>query len=148
MAIWLIGFIAGVQLSFETLSENRVGRLHSLDRSSTTNAWHEGVLLVQREQNRHRCEIEIAASLLRSVAKKRMRKTWMMNAANLNHVLMEKQLGRLLGCGFITQVDGSEVYELTEDGRAFLDEYVRFKRLEDMFLRARRAKEEGEESID
>jgi predicted transcriptional regulator len=96
------------------------------------------------KHSRHRCEIEIAACLLSSVADKPMRKTWMMNAANLNHILMEKQLRRLLGCGFIAQVNG-DVYELTEDGRAFLGEYNRFKRLEEVLLRAKRIEEEVEE---
>ena len=77
-----------------------------------------------------------------------MRKTWMMNVANVNHVLMKKQLSMLLGCGFITQISDNRVYELTDDGRAFLDEYSRFKRQENMLLQARCAEEEVKESID
>jgi predicted transcriptional regulator len=65
-----------------------------------------------------------------------MRKTWIMNGANLNHALVTKHLDRLLRVGFLAQSDGSEVYELTEEGRSFLSKYDRFKRLEDILLRA------------
>ena len=65
-----------------------------------------------------------------------MRKTWIMNGANLNHALVTKHLDRLLRCGFLAQSDGSDVYELTEEGRGFLAEYSRFKYLEDMLLQA------------
>jgi predicted transcriptional regulator len=56
-----------------------------------------------------------------------------MNAANLNHCLLRKHLERLLGCGFLVQVDG-DVFELTKGGRAFLDEYTKFKRLESVLM--------------
>jgi predicted transcriptional regulator len=59
-----------------------------------------------------------------------------MNGANLNHALVTKHLDRLLTCGFLAQSDGSDVYELTDEGRGFLAEYSRFKHLEDMLLQA------------
>ena len=65
-----------------------------------------------------------------------MRKTWIMNGANLNHALVTKHLDRLLRAGFLVQSYDSEVYELTDEGRAFLEEYGRFKRLEDILLQA------------
>lgn len=57
-----------------------------------------------------------------------------MNMANLNYYVLRKHLDRLLGCGFIVKVKDTDVYELTESGRAFLDEYARFRSLENMLM--------------
>jgi predicted transcriptional regulator len=85
---------------------------------------------------RHRCGVELCASILSLVGNGPMRKTWIMNGANMNHALATKQLKRLLKCGFLNQVENSDEFELTEDGRGFLSEYDRFKRLEDALFRA------------
>jgi hypothetical protein len=34
-----------------------------------------------------------------------MRKTWIMNGTNLNHVVATKYMKRLLKCGFLTQAE-------------------------------------------
>jgi len=86
--------------------------------------------LVGLRKSRCRCDVEIAACILSAVAKRPMKKTWIMYTANLNHRLLRKHLERLLERGFLVQVD-SGVYELTKGGRTFLDEYAKFKRLED-----------------
>lgn len=84
-------------------------------------------------RNRHRCEVEIAASILSSVAFNPMRKTLIMNAVNLNHEVLKKYLARLLKTGFLVQVN--DAYKLSEMGQAFLEEFTRFRRMEDMLMK-------------
>jgi hypothetical protein len=59
--------------------------------------------------------------------------------------LAAAHLDRLLRCGFLERADGSDVYELTDLGRGFLSEYDRFKRLEDVLLRAAAKPEDGDD---
>jgi predicted transcriptional regulator len=79
-------------------------------------------------KSHHRCEIEIAASILRCVDVKPKRKTLIMNAVNLNHRVLEKHLARLLNAGFLVQI--GDVYELTEGGRTFLEDFGEFRQIE------------------
>jgi predicted transcriptional regulator len=78
--------------------------------------------------------VEVCASILSTIGDTPMRKTWIMNRANLNHALVTKHLDRLLMCGFLAQTKTSEAYELTDEGRSFLSEYDRFRRLEQTLL--------------
>ena len=83
-------------------------------------------------KSHHRCEVKIAASILRCVDLKPRRKTLIMNAVNLNHRVLEKHLARLLNAGFLVQL--GDVYELTEDGRAFLEDFGEFQEIEAMLM--------------
>lgn len=59
-----------------------------------------------------------------------MKKTRIMSGANLSYVTLMKYLHRLVGCGLVVYVEDRRVYELTDSGRMFLDEYVELKNLE------------------
>ena len=85
-------------------------------------------------RNRHRCNVEICASILSIFGESPLRKTWIMNGANLNHALATRHLGKLVDCGFLECNEEESLYELTKDGRAFLDEFSRFKRIETKLL--------------
>ena len=84
-------------------------------------------------KNHHRCEIEIAASILSSVNSNPKRKTLIMNAVNLNHSVLEKHLTRLLGVGFLCKVNDS--YQLTAEGVAFVEEFERFRTIEEKLFK-------------
>ena len=96
-------------------------------------------------RNNHRCEVQIDAAILSSVTVNPMRKTLIMNAANLNHRVLKKHLARLLRAGFLVQV--GDFYKLTDGGQAFLEEFTRFKRIEDVLMKSN-IKEEAEEFIE
>jgi len=62
-------------------------------------------------------------------------------AVNILKVAVERPPVR----GFLAQVKDSDVYELTEGGQAFLDEYAKFKRLEDVLMQTGVSEEEVED---
>ena len=84
-------------------------------------------------KNHHRCEVEIAAAILSSVAVNPKRKTLIMNAVNLNHRVLEKHLTRLTKAGFLVQ--SSEFYKPTAIGQSFLEEFTKFKQVEDVLMK-------------
>lgn len=74
-------------------------------------------------------------SILSAIGDRPMRKTWIMNGANLNHALVTKHLENLVKCGFLAcDVEEGGLYELTELGRLFLEEYSRFRGFESRLL--------------
>ena len=93
----------------------------------------------------HRCQVQIDAAMLSSVAVNPMRKTLIMNAVNLNHRVLKKHLARLLRAGFLVQA--GNFYKSTEEGQAFLEEFTRFKRMEDVLMKSN-IEEEAEEFIE
>jgi predicted transcriptional regulator len=72
---------------------------------------------------KNRDRLNIIAALLEAAGTGK-NKTRIMYAANLSFKLLEKYLGTTLDLGFI-RPNGS-VYQLTEEGRAFLDRYRQF----------------------
>jgi predicted transcriptional regulator len=70
-----------------------------------------------------RRRVEIVAAILNS-AVDGVKKTRIMQNANLSYSLLEKYLGETIGLGFL-QFD-NESYATTEKGREFLEVYLRF----------------------
>ncbi|MCJ7608227.1 winged helix-turn-helix domain-containing protein [Candidatus Bathyarchaeota archaeon] len=64
-----------------------------------------------------------------------LKKTWVMNGVNLNHVSATRHLDRMMDCGFLRCIGEGDLYELTQEGKAFLEEYRRFRLIEMRILR-------------
>jgi predicted transcriptional regulator len=90
--------------------------------------------LANSERVRHRCDLEIVASILSAVTDGPKRKTKIKKTANMNYYSSEKYLTRLLRSGLLLKKRNSDAYELTDRGKAFLDQYAGFKRLDELVV--------------
>lgn len=79
--------------------------------------------MVKRSTHAKRRRVDILADVLH-VAVKGVKKTRIMNDANLSHSLLEKYLKDTVGIGLLRLNDGS--YQTTEKGQKFLEMYARF----------------------
>lgn len=80
--------------------------------------------------NKNRSQEEIVANIL-SVVKNEPKKTNIMYAANLSYALLCKYVDKLIGADMIKYRKMERVYELTEKGAVFLEEYAEFVRIKE-----------------
>jgi len=87
-----------------------------------------GIKVVNRVH--YRSEEEIVADIL-SVLTEGTKKTRIMYGANLSYALVTKYTNKLLNLGLITYADREKKYHLSNSGREYLDNYARYKILEE-----------------
>ena len=84
-------------------------------------------------QTCHRSKEQIAADMLAAISDG-TRKTRIMYGANLSYALTVKYLKRLQDCGLVQHDDEHKIYRLTPEGRYYLEEYSKYKRIEGQVL--------------
>ena len=76
---------------------------------------------------KRRNNLDIMADILR-IAKAGAKKTWIVYGANLNFKIVKEYLSDLKGRGLLSSRDESNLYQTTERGLEFLEQYDSFRR--------------------
>jgi len=83
---------------------------------------NKGCILMKRRNN-----VDIMADILR-VARGGAKKTWIVYRANLNFKIVKEYLSELMEKGLLMAHGGARIYQTTERGLEFLEQYESFRK--------------------
>ncbi len=82
----------------------------------------------------HRSEEQIVADILATIFDGTKKKTRIMYGANLSYALTIKYLNRLQDCGLIQHDQKYSCFYLTQTGKCYLEEYSKYKTIEEQIF--------------